>query len=237
MTVDVDVKVGTKKCEACGRVKLRSDFNNSKGYDGKHYFCKECHRLRHQVLPIAAHQAGYPGRRQWIKAVPLNERKEIIEKLFMDLVQQHNANVEIVKKRPAPPIVFDQIDSSAKVMLHKVKEKHRIKLAESNNTQCDLKEGFVYVITNPAWPETVKVGKAINYESRAGTYQTYDPYRKYQIEGAWYFSDREKAEKEIHSLLDDKRIFDDGEWFNTSVEQTQRIIDGYYKQGNSSGVN
>jgi hypothetical protein len=56
----------------------------------------------------------------------------------------------------------------------------------------------------------LKIGGTLDYENRTNTYQTYDPYRQYKIEAAWYFPDRKKSEQDIQYLLDSKRIYDEG---------------------------
>jgi len=43
-----------------------------------------------------------------------------------------------------------------------------------------VKEGYVYVITNPAWPDWVKIGMAIDAEDRLNGYQTSSPMRDYE---------------------------------------------------------
>jgi len=82
--------------------------------------------------------------------------------------------------------------------------------AESSN-----KRGFVYVITNKAWPEYVKIGRAFNPESRLSLYQTHSPKRDYELYGAVYFEDCFAAEAEIHARLSvQHRNGALGEWFN-----------------------
>lgn len=224
----------TKFCKGCCKDKPRNEFNNSKGWaDGKHQYCILCHRLWHKALVVAAHRAGYTGRKKWMKDVSVEQRKPLLAEVFKQLLAEAYGDKPASRlSRPAPRIAFDAISEKTRIKLVGVRAKHQEELNELNNTQCTLKEGFVYAITNPAWPGTVKVGKAINYENRTGTYQTYDPYRKYSIEGAWHFEDREKAEKYIHKLLDDKRIYDDGEWFKASVDDVKALVEHCQKENN-----
>lgn len=81
----------------------------------------------------------------------------------------------------------------------------------------DVLDGFVYVITNPAWPEFVKIGHAINPDSRLRDYQTYCPTRSYRLEHFVYTADRRKAEAAVHAMFPDRRL--EGEWFRLSTEE------------------
>lgn len=65
----------------------------------------------------------------------------------------------------------------------------------------DLKCGFVYIISNPAWPGQYKVGISHDPKSRLAQYQTYSPNRDYKLEGYHFFFDKSVAEKLIHSSL------------------------------------
>ena len=74
------------------------------------------------------------------------------------------------------------------------------------------KEGQVYIIINPAFPGWCKVGMAVDAEDRLKQYQTSSPYRDYELIATYDTSDRRKAEKFAHDLLE-KRHARRGEWF------------------------
>ena len=42
--------------------------------------------------------------------------------------------------------------------------------------QTPIKEGFVYIIFNPAYPEWIKAGMTIDYEKRLNVYNQYSPH-------------------------------------------------------------
>ena len=86
-------------------------------------------------------------------------------------------------------------------------------------------EGFIYVISNPAWPGTVKIGCAIDVESRLKGFQTGSPARDYRLEHAIYTSDRRATEKVLHQLFDGHRM--QGEWFAISVDDAIEMLDEY----------
>jgi hypothetical protein len=79
------------------------------------------------------------------------------------------------------------------------------------------RSGFVYVITNKAWPDYVKIGRAFDPKQRLKDYQTGCPKRDYELYAAVYFKDCFMAEKEIHARLEESyRNGALGEWYNIS---------------------
>ena len=74
-------------------------------------------------------------------------------------------------------------------------------------------EGEVYVIVNDAWPEWVKVGKAVSSEDRCNGYQTSSPFRDYVVIATLATDNRHIKEKHMHRVFhhfaDERR----GEWF------------------------
>ena len=44
-----------------------------------------------------------------------------------------------------------------------------------------MKKGYIYIITNKAWPEYVKIGRTHNTKNRLKSYQTSSPFRDYEI--------------------------------------------------------
>ena len=86
-----------------------------------------------------------------------------------------------------------------------------------------VKEGYVYVITNPAWPEWVKIGMAIDAEDRLNGYQTSSPMRDYQLVHAIATPDRARAERVAHkaaAMCGERQ----GEWFKIANEEAVTIL-------------
>ena len=77
-------------------------------------------------------------------------------------------------------------------------------------------EGFVYILTHPAWPGYVKIGRACDPEQRLASYQTGCPMRAYRMFEAVYFGNCQFAEAELHARLHNARVH--GEWFALSAE-------------------
>ena len=93
--------------------------------------------------------------------------------------------------------------------------------AETN--ELTARDGFVYIITNKAWPEYVKIGRAFDPFARLSGYQTSCPYRDYELRYAVYFEDCHQAERSVHYMLDKWRR--GGEWFFADVEEATQLID------------
>jgi hypothetical protein len=86
-----------------------------------------------------------------------------------------------------------------------------------------VKEGYVYVITNPAWPEWVKIGMAIDAEDRLNGYQTSSPMRDYKLVHAIATPDRARAERVAHkaaAMCGERQ----GEWFKIANEEAVTIL-------------
>ncbi len=84
--------------------------------------------------------------------------------------------------------------------------------------------GHVYAMANEAWPEWIKIGKAVDAEDRLSSYQTSSPLRDYTLIHYAYSDDRNVAERQAHVLagkLGDKR----NEWFKISNEDAVVVIE------------
>jgi len=84
-------------------------------------------------------------------------------------------------------------------------------------------EGYVYAIRNAAWPDWIKIGKAIDAEDRLNGYQTSSPMRDYELIHSVYFDDRNKAERDAHKIADRKGERK-GEWFKITEEQALEVL-------------
>tara|TARA_B110000908_G_scaffold2844_1_gene3911 strand:+ start:2931 stop:3470 length:540 start_codon:yes stop_codon:yes gene_type:complete len=86
-------------------------------------------------------------------------------------------------------------------------------------------EGDVYLITNDAWPEWIKVGKAGDAEDRLKNYQTSDPFRAYKLEHSITIENRHtgevKAHKALEALSEDRK----NEWFKVDLTIAVRCIE------------
>jgi len=87
-----------------------------------------------------------------------------------------------------------------------------------------IKEGYVYAITNPAWPEWVKIGMAIDADDRCNGYQTSSPFRDYTLEHMVVTNNRRKAEAQAHEAAAKIAEEQRGEWFKISIEQAKDVL-------------
>ena len=92
-----------------------------------------------------------------------------------------------------------------------------------------IAKGYVYEIQNAAWPEWIKIGKAIDAEDRLNGYQTSSPMRDYTLLYYRYFDDRNTAEKKAHILAATQTTHpwnkhENGEWFKLTQQQAIDII-------------
>ena len=87
-----------------------------------------------------------------------------------------------------------------------------------------IKEGYVYAITNPAWPEWVKIGMAVDADDRCNGYQTSSPFRDYKIEHVVVTNNRRAAEAEAHKAATKMAKETRGEWFKLDIELAKTIL-------------
>lgn len=84
-------------------------------------------------------------------------------------------------------------------------------------------QGYVYAIRNKAWPDWIKIGKAVDAEDRLNGYQTSSPMRDYELINSVYFDDRNKAERDAHKVAERKGERK-GEWFKLTEEQALEVL-------------
>lgn len=104
-----------------------------------------------------------------------------------------------------------------------VRDRHWSDIEAVHNYRTGVAEGFVYIVTNPAWPGWVKIGSAIDPVDRARSYNTGSPYRDYELQAYAYSGNRRELEDVIHKEADHVR--GRGEWFDMSVEEAIELID------------
>lgn len=88
---------------------------------------------------------------------------------------------------------------------------------KKQNKQVSVKSGFVYIVTNPIWPDWCKIGSAVNLQERLNSYQTSDPTRSFVVEHSVFVADRKKEEQRLLSFLKGKKVRVSGEWCNIQV--------------------
>jgi hypothetical protein len=97
--------------------------------------------------------------------------------------------------------------------LHKPGRYKSLDDAWSHNKIESVNEGEVYIIVNTAWPDWVKVGKAVNSDDRLNGYQTSSPFRDYKVAAKMPTNDRHTKEREMHKIFEHFADERRGEWF------------------------
>ena len=91
------------------------------------------------------------------------------------------------------------------------------------------RSGYVYVVTNPAWPEWVKIGMAIDAEDRCNGYQTSSPFRDFVLHHSVYCDDRRSLERKAHTAVEHIAEERNAEWFKIPAEDAVSCITGLLK--------
>ena len=112
---------------------------------------------------------------------------------------------------------------SIKRKRNKLREKARSLGIDTLLNYNKVKQGSVYIMGNPAWPEWVKVGMAIDSEDRLSNYQTSCPQRDYVLYYSYDTEDRRKAESAAHYKLG-QQFERKNEWFKCSPEEAIEVL-------------
>jgi len=111
--------------------------------------------------------------------------------------------------------------------LDEIRKERDAILATLKNKQCGIKKGYLYLLTNPAWPGYFKVGKSLDYEERVDSYQTGAPFRDYKRHyKSKVFDNRTKAENLLKSILQPAAVFQDkkNEWYKLEIDKGIEIF-------------
>ncbi|WP_187971130.1 GIY-YIG nuclease family protein [Aquibium microcysteis] len=83
--------------------------------------------------------------------------------------------------------------------------------------------GYVYVITNRAWPGYCKVGRSSSVAARLRTYQTSSPHRDFVLHYHRWFPDACLAERRFRAASPGHRAH--GEWFRIHPDDAANLLD------------
>ena len=136
---------------------------------------------------------------------------------------------DAVKKRDSTRVFINGKEISKKDPLYKMYKPGRYKTLNDAafvmSPLGSVKKGYVYVITNPSWPDWVKIGMAIDAQDRLSGYQTSSPHRDYVLEHSVWSNQRRKAEQQAHykAALVAEEVA--GEWFKLPVDKAIEVLD------------
>ena len=84
----------------------------------------------------------------------------------------------------------------------------------------DIKQGgYLYIISNPDFPDYCKIGITENISDRLSVYQTSSPHRNYKVEYYIFHPKYKIAEKKIKEMMKyfSTDTIQKGEWFKISL--------------------
>lgn len=84
-----------------------------------------------------------------------------------------------------------------------------------------MKKGYIYIITNPAWSEYVKIGRSYDTKNRLKSYQTSSPLRDYEI----YYEVYTENLTHIENIFSEKFGKLNGEWYKIDKDEAKSIIE------------
>lgn len=149
---------------------------------------------------------------------PIIENKLIYE-IYDNVIAVADKQIITSSKKKRHDAVMYQLDSIKRDL---VKIAHKT----NNYSSSGIKAGYVYAITNPAWPGYYKIGSAIDVNDRLNSYQTSSPLRDYKLEIYAFSEDRVADEKRIH-LSFSNRI---NEWCFSSELEIRELFKNLRKQ-------
>jgi hypothetical protein len=88
-----------------------------------------------------------------------------------------------------------------------------------------MKSGYLYIISNKAWPGYLKVGVTENLNKRLSTYQTASPHRDYILEYSLHhprYLEAEKKIKEVMKMFASETL---NEWYKISLPMAKSRLD------------
>ena len=84
---------------------------------------------------------------------------------------------------------------------------------------------YVYVITNPAWNNWCKIGKADNVDKRLKNYNTGSPLRDYEVYFSWFVKNTDLYESEFKIIFGNAH-----EWHEIHPEVAKDMILEMYRR-------
>ena len=144
-------------------------------------------------------------------------------------------NPEAVRKRDARRMYVNGKEISKKHPLHKPGKYKSLDDAWSHNKIESVDNGEVYIIVNAAWPDWVKVGKAVIAKDRLNGYQTSSPFRDYSLVATLSTDNRHTKEREMHKVFTHFAQERKGEWFKIDKVTAIKLFN-YQVQENANAA-
>ena len=97
-------------------------------------------------------------------------------------------------------------------------------LKQYNDSRAKHSSGYVYLVTNAAWPEWVKIGRAINTKSRLLAYQTSSPLRDYEVACKAKVANTQSMEAALLSKIKEFSSDSKGEWLQVDIKLAKHLF-------------
>lgn len=99
-----------------------------------------------------------------------------------------------------------------------------------------MKSGYLYIITNDAFPGWVKVGTTHNLKERLHVYQTCDPFRRYKLVYSLHHPEFRQAEKKISETMKHFARETKNEWYSIDLNMTKSRLEEQLEEYNNTHV-
>lgn len=140
-----------------------------------------------------------------------NNKLDVTASNYMQIALWYNGYIV----RKANPSKDKKSNTYQKRLEHSYQRSLRVVQLYCYINNIDNKLGYIYIISNPAFPGWFKVGAAKDAETRLNTYQTYSPFRDYVLEYYKLVDNYELKEKEILSSFSSRN----NEWVHAPLEE------------------
>lgn len=105
-----------------------------------------------------------------------------------------------------------------------MKEVHRRRKQEGLEKPI-IRDGFIYLIENDAYPGWIKCGMTTQIKSRLDSYNSYDPLKRFQLVASSEVQNRRKSESLLLHEMKVKSSLQTGEWFKIDKETALKIFE------------
>jgi hypothetical protein len=108
--------------------------------------------------------------------------------------------------------------------LPRIVEEQKKRYADADSAEARARDGFVYVIFHPLFPDAVKIGKARNPNKRLADANTWCPTGGYELHDAIFDVDAMSLERAVHAAAKARSTQLDGEWFSMNRWHAANLI-------------
>lgn len=131
----------------------------------------------------------------------------------------------VTRKNNLKPSAVKYAKKLAALSLTKLLNSRTEILSNGRTVKLKSNSGFLYIVTNPAFPGYFKIGITSRPKVRLKQYQIYDPHKKYVMKHSKFYEEVRHIEKEILEKF--SLDLHSGEWITRRVYL--EILDTYFQ--------